>query len=84
MKRVVTGHDAQGRSVFVIEDEPQPVVLEKADFDQWMNGTSDEAAQLMKPAADDVLQKWPVSKRINSSRTPKDDRTLIDKVELTA
>ena len=30
MKRVVTGHDAQGRSVFVIEDEPQPVVLEKA------------------------------------------------------
>ena len=30
MKRVVTGHDAQGRSVFVIEDSPQPVVLEKA------------------------------------------------------
>ena len=30
MKRVVTGHDAQGRSVFVIEDEPQPVALEKA------------------------------------------------------
>jgi naringenin degradation protein FdeH len=30
MKRVVTGHDAQGRSVFVIEDQPQPVVLEKA------------------------------------------------------
>jgi len=30
MKRVVTGHDAQGRSVFVIEDGPQPVVLEKA------------------------------------------------------
>jgi mannose-6-phosphate isomerase-like protein (cupin superfamily) len=30
MKRVVTGHDAQGRSLFVIEDEPQPVVLDKA------------------------------------------------------
>jgi len=30
MKRVVTGHDAQGRSVFVIEDVPQPLVLEKA------------------------------------------------------
>jgi hypothetical protein len=29
MKRVVTGHDAQGRSVFVIEDEPQPLVLER-------------------------------------------------------
>jgi mannose-6-phosphate isomerase-like protein (cupin superfamily) len=30
MKRVVTGHDAQGRSVFAIEDEPQSIVLEKA------------------------------------------------------
>jgi mannose-6-phosphate isomerase-like protein (cupin superfamily) len=30
MKRVVTGHDAQGRSVFAIQDEPQPIVLEKA------------------------------------------------------
>src|SRR6185369_11178065 len=30
MKRIVTGHDAQGRSVFVIEDEPQPLVLEEA------------------------------------------------------
>ena len=30
MKRVVTGHDAQGRSVFLIEDQPQPIVLEKA------------------------------------------------------
>jgi hypothetical protein len=38
----------------------------------------------MKPAAEDVLQKWPVSKRINSSRTPKDDPTLIDKIELAA
>jgi hypothetical protein len=30
MKRVITGHDANGRSVFTIEDEPKPVVLEKA------------------------------------------------------
>lgn len=30
MRRVVTGHDAQGRSIVVIEDEPPPVVLEKA------------------------------------------------------
>ena len=38
-----------------------PVVLEEDNFDQSMNGTPDEAVQLMKPAADDVLQKWPVS-----------------------
>jgi hypothetical protein len=40
------------------------------------------AAALMKPAGEDVLQKWPVSKRVNSSRTSDDDATLIDKIEL--
>ena len=61
-----------------------PVVLEKGQFDQWINGTPDEAVALMKPAAEDVLRKWPVSKRINSSRTPKDNATLVDEVPLLA
>ena len=30
MHRFVTGHDSEGRSVFVVNDEPEPVVLEKA------------------------------------------------------
>ena len=30
MKRVVTGHDAQGLSVVIIQDEPKAIVLEKA------------------------------------------------------
>ena len=30
MKRVVTGHDASGRAVVVIDDQPSAVVLEKA------------------------------------------------------
>jgi len=30
MRRFVTGHDSEGRSVFVVKDEPEPVVLEKA------------------------------------------------------
>jgi hypothetical protein len=34
----------------------------------------------MRPAADDVLQKWPVSKRVNSSRADGDDATLIDMI----
>jgi hypothetical protein len=37
---------------------------------------------LLKPAAEDVLQKWPVSKRVNSSRAPDDDPTLTDKISL--
>lgn len=63
---------------FVAEvQDRMPVVLESSQFDQWMNGTPDEAASLMRPASETILQKWPVSKRINSSRTPGDDPTLI-------
>jgi putative SOS response-associated peptidase YedK len=61
-----------------------PVILESLDFDRWMNGTPEEAAMLMKPAPEDVLVKRAVSKRVNSSRTPKDDPTLIDEVRLAA
>ena len=61
-----------------------PVILEQDQFEQWMNGTPDEAAELMNPAAEELLQKWPVSKRINSSRTPKDDATLIEQIQLAA
>jgi hypothetical protein len=28
------------------------------------------------PVAEGVLQRWPVSKRVNSSKAPKDDETL--------
>jgi hypothetical protein len=49
--------------------------------DEWI---AEEAAESMKPAAEDVLQKWPVSKRINSSRTVGDDPTLIKEIRLAA
>ena len=42
-----------------------------------VRGSVDEATALMKPAAEDVLNKWPVSKRVNSSRTSDEDETLI-------
>jgi hypothetical protein len=35
-------------------------------------GDARDAAALMKPAAEDVLQMWPVSKRVNSSRADGD------------
>ena len=35
----------------------------------------------MKPAAEGVLQKWPVSKRVNSSRAPDDDASLIEAID---
>jgi hypothetical protein len=32
----------------------------------------------MKPADEDTLQRWPVSKRVNISRAADDDPTLIE------
>jgi putative SOS response-associated peptidase YedK len=58
-----------------------PVILESKDFEQWEFGDLRDAAALMKPAGEEVLQKWPVSKRVNSSRTSDDDATLIDAVQ---
>lgn len=40
--------------------------------------------ELLKSAPNDLLQKWPVSKRVNSSRADDNDQTLIEKVELAA
>jgi putative SOS response-associated peptidase YedK len=59
-----------------------PVILEAEHFEQWINGDANDAAALMKPAGDTLLQKWPVSKRVNSSRADDSDATLIEKIEV--
>jgi putative SOS response-associated peptidase YedK len=57
-----------------------PVILEPKDFEQWERGGLEDAAALMKPAAEDLLQKWPVSQRVNSSKVDKADGSLTDDV----
>jgi putative SOS response-associated peptidase YedK len=57
-----------------------PVILEPKDFAQWERGTVEDAAALMKPADDDLLEKHPVSMRVNSSRADASDATLIEAV----
>ena len=55
-----------------------PVLLQRHDFDNWLSGTA--GAELLKAAPDDYLQTWPVSRRVNSSRTPGDDPALIEQI----
>jgi putative SOS response-associated peptidase YedK len=50
----------------------------------WTDGDVKDAAKLMKPAAEKLLQKWPVSRRVNNPRTADDDAALIEHVELAA
>jgi hypothetical protein len=35
---------------------------------------------LLKPAANEILQRWPASKRVNSSRARDDDPTLMEPI----
>jgi putative SOS response-associated peptidase YedK len=58
-----------------------PVILESQDFEQWERGDVKDAAALMKPASEELLQRWPVPKRVNSSRADDDDATLIERTE---
>ena len=60
-----------------------PIMLDPKDFDQWERGDAKDAAALMKPAEDELLQKWPVSKRVNSSRADENDPTLIEEIVMS-
>jgi putative SOS response-associated peptidase YedK len=62
---------------FVAEvHDRMPVILEANQFESWLSGSA--GVELLKPAPDDVLQRWPVSKRVNSSRASDEDASLID------
>src|ERR1044071_6971050 len=65
--------------VAVVHDR-MPVLLEPDQFAPWLNGEAGK--EILRPAREDLLQRWPVSKRINSSRTPGDDPTLVERVHI--
>ncbi|HTE76067.1 MAG TPA: SOS response-associated peptidase [Xanthobacteraceae bacterium] len=68
---------------FVAEvHDRMPVLLAEEGFEPWLSGKA--GLELLKPAPDDLLQKWPVSKRVNSSRASDDDPTLIEEITMAA
>ncbi len=48
--------------------ERMPVVLESADWPVWLGEEEGDATALMRPAGNEVLRLWPVSRAINSVR----------------
>jgi putative SOS response-associated peptidase YedK len=87
---ILTGERIRSCSMVITEPnrlvasvhDRMPVILEKGDFETWMKGDRDEAAELMRPAAENILQRRLVSKRVNSSRADENDATLIDALSL--
>jgi len=87
-KDKTTGEDLKSCTMVITEPnkfvadvhDRMPVILEAKDFEQWERGDVKDASALMKPTGEDVLQKWQVSKRVNSSRASDEDATLIEKI----
>ena len=48
--------------------ERMPVILEAPDWSVWLGETGDPALEMMRPAADDILHFWPVSRAVNDVR----------------
>lgn len=54
-----------------------PVILAEADYDTWLSGEPEQAAELMRPW-EGPLEIRPVSRRVNSPRN--DDESLVEAV----
>ena len=59
---VTTDANATMRAVH----DRMPVVLAPDDWAEWLEG--EDSALLLRPAPDDLLRFWPVSKAVNSPR----------------
>ena len=71
---IVTDANAMTRPIH----DRMPVLLGKADFEPWLNGAA--GAELLRPAADDRVRMWPVTRRVNKTGSGDDDPTLIEEV----
>ncbi len=70
-------------NAFVAEvHDRMPVLLMPDQFEHWLSG--DMGVDELKPASNDYLQRWPVSKRVNSSKADKDDASLLEQIEMAA
>lgn len=54
------------------------VLLDQQDWATWLDGSMEQAAQLIAPYADGALQCWPVDRRM--SRPTENEAVLIERV----
>src|SRR5580700_1884979 len=71
---IVTDANALTRPIH----DRMPVLLDKADFKLWLSGAA--GAEILRPAPDDRVHFWPVSRRVNKTGSGDDDPTLIEEV----
>jgi putative SOS response-associated peptidase YedK len=69
---------AANTTMSILHDR-MPVVLEEDHWPVWLGETDSDAPALMRPAADDVLHLWPVSRTVNSVRN--NGAELLDRID---
>jgi putative SOS response-associated peptidase YedK len=69
---------AANATMWVLHDRI-PVVLEEQHWPAWLGEVEDDALALMRPAGDDVLRLWPVSRAVNSIRNNGGE--LLDRID---
>jgi len=69
---------ARNSFVRAIHDR-MPVILEPQNFGSWLSG--EEGTELLRPAPEDALRMWPVSKRVSKPGNG-DDAILIEPVTI--
>ena len=66
-------------NAFVAEvHDRMPALLTESQFDAWLSGQA--GVEYLKPAPEGLVRKWPVSRRVNSSKALVDDASLIEEV----
>lgn len=56
-----------------------PVIIAPDDVETWLGDDADTAGALMRPAPNDVLHAWPVSRAVNDVR--RDRPELLEPME---
>jgi putative SOS response-associated peptidase YedK len=70
-----------GPNMFVQDyHDRMPVLLRPDQIDRWLSGESGK--EVLVPAREEMLQTFPVSRRVNSSRADENDHTLISEIAL--
>ncbi len=74
---IVTSANSLTRSIH----DRMPVLIEPKDFGPWLSGEA--GTELLRPAPDDTLRLWPVSKHVKRTGNV-DDSTLVEEISLGA
>ena len=59
--------------------ERMTVILEPRDWPVWLGEAPGDPLALLRPAAEDVLRVWPVSRAVNSVRN--NGAALLDRID---